>query len=94
MNSNTTDSISNPALRGESLWGPRTPARLVRLGSERFRTQRSGAIVLFRAVSVRTEFTYVPSRLDGYSSTWFSTARRWVPVEALSEGQLELTKRV
>jgi len=91
---NNSDTISNPALREATLSRPLLPARFAALGAERFRTQPSGDSVLFRAVAVRTEFLAVPSRLDGYSSTWFSNARSWVPVDALIDGQLELTRQV
>ena len=91
---NNSDTISNTALRGATLRSPLLPARFVALGTEQLRTQRSGGSVLFRAVTVRTEFLAVPSRLDGYSSTWFTAVRSWVPVDALIDGQLELTRQV
>lgn len=76
------------------LKSPLLPAIFAPLGAERSRRQRDGVEILFRSVRIRVEWRDVPSKLDGYSSNWYSHNRQWVPVDALIEGQNEMDQRV
>jgi len=69
-------------------------ASLVKLGAEMGRRQRSGELVVFRAVKLTTYWTGVPSKLDGYASDWHSSERRWIPVSELEADQIELERVV
>lgn len=89
-----TETVANPTLRTLQLRKPRWPARFVVLGSIRSRAQVDGSSVLFVAVEFKTVFTDVPSKLDGYSSDWFATDRRWVPLDSVEPGQLKIVKVV
>lgn len=92
MNKNETRPHST--IQKSGLRAPLVPAWLVSLGSERGRRQISGETQIFRSVSVKTEFTDVYSKLDGYASNWYSEERRWIPVESLEPAQLEIRKVV
>ncbi len=85
---------SNPALRTIGLKKPLWPAGLCLLGSTRSRVQSDGTEVLFVSVELRTIFTGVSSRLDGYSSDWYTSERCWVPWDSLEPGELHLVKVV
>lgn len=89
-----TETISNPALRTLQLRKPLLPARFAALGSVRNRIQSDGSSVPFVAIELKTIFTDVPSKLDGYSSDWYTTERRWVPRDSIEPGQLKIVKVV
>lgn len=89
-----TETVANPTLRTLQLRKPLWPARFTALGSIRSRAQADGSSVLFVAIELKTVFTGIPSKLDGYSSDWYATERRWVPLDSIEPGQLQLVKVV
>ena len=89
-----TETISNPTLRSPGIRKPLWPARFTALGSVRSRAQADGSSVLFVAIELKTVFTGVPSKLDGYSSDWYTTERRWIALDSIEPGQLQLVKVV
>lgn len=69
---------------------PRVPARFLAIGTEKSRKQANGDTLVFRVVLLRREYTEVYSKLDGYSSTWYTEERAWAPTDSLIEGQKEV----
>lgn len=89
-----TETVSNLTLRKPQLRKPLWPARFVALGSIRSRAQADGSSVPFVAIELKTIYTGVPSKLDGYSSDWYTTERIWVPGDSIEPGQLQIVKVV
>lgn len=89
-----TETISNPTLRSPGIRKPLWPARFSPLGAIRRRIQGDGTRRLFVAIELKTIYTGVPSKLDGYSSDWYTTERLWVPWDSIEPGQLQLVKVV
>lgn len=69
---------------------PRVPARFLAIGTEKSRKQTNGDTLVFRVVLLRKEYTEVYSKLDEYSSTWYTEERAWAPTDSLIEGQKEV----
>lgn len=89
-----TETAANPTLRNLRIRKPLWPARFFPLGAISRRTQEDGTWGLFVAIELKTIYTGVPSKLDGYSSDWYTTERLWVPRDSIEPGQLQIVKVV
>lgn len=84
--------LSNPTLQSFAVKTPLIPARFVKIGTELNRRQATGELVSFRAVQLKVIYRGVPSKLDGFASTWYSYSRIWRPTHSLQPGEVRIEK--
>lgn len=79
----TTVSVKDLVAKDTSLKKPVTPASFLPLGKESVRRQADGTVVTFRVIELVREYPGVPSKLDGYESTWYTKEKIWMNVASL-----------
>ena len=72
-----------PDAKKVSIKKPFIPARFLSLGKEAVRRQADDTEVTFRVIELMREYPDVPSRLDGYESTWYTKEKIWMNVASL-----------
>lgn len=79
----STVSVKDLDAKGTSLKKPVIPASFLPLGRESVRRQVDGTEVTFRVIELMREYPGVPSKLDGFESTWYTKEKIWMDAASL-----------